>query len=144
MTAFRRNLLLLAITLFSFQAVSAQQGWNINRQKGVGDLISVYFTSSKVGWIAGDSGYLAHTKDGGNSWRRKILNTVANINEIYFRNKKNGYLVAGRKMFVTKDGGKSWRDELIVNPNEFKDGIPEVSEYPFQREKRRFYHRHNY
>ena len=138
MTGSIRSLFLLTVIFLLCQTTFAQKGWNVNRQKSVGDLISVYFTSSKVGWVAGDNGYLAYTKDAGNSWRRKILNTAANINEIYFRNKKNGYLVAGRKMFVTRDGGESWRDELIVNPSEFKDGIPEFLSIRFNGKREGF------
>ncbi len=138
MSIFRKNFLFIIIILFSTQIIFAQKGWNINRAKGTGDLISVFFTSSDVGWVAGDEGYLAFTNDGGKSWQRKILNTVANINEIYFRSDDDGYLVAGRKMFVTKDGGSSWREALIVNPNEFKDGIPEFLSIRFNSKKQGF------
>ncbi len=138
MVNFRTKLITVLIILISVQIASAQGNWRINRAKGSGDLISVYFTSAKNGWVAGDNGYLAFTNDGGRSWRRRILNTVANINEIYFRNDKNGYLVAGRKMFVTKDRGKTWRETLIANPNEFKDGIPEFLSIRFNDKKRGF------
>jgi len=126
------------VILVSAQFLFAQQGWNVNRAKGSGDLISVYFTSSNEGWVAGDKGYLAYTKDGGRSWKRRILNTVANINEIYFRNDKHGYLVAGRKMFITKDRGKSWRETLIADPNEFKDGVPEFLSIRFNSKNKGF------
>lgn len=138
MTFFRKVFLTAVIGLISAQFVVAQRGWNVNRAKGTGDLISVFFTSSTEGWIAGDNGYLAFTKDGGRSWRRKILNTVADINEIYFRNDDNGYLIAGRKMFVTNNRGNSWREALIVNPTEFKDGIPEFYSIRFNSKKQGF------
>lgn len=130
--------LLVIIALAAGQAVFAQNSWQIRRSEGAGDLISVYFTSSNVGWIAGDGGYLAQTRDGGNSWTRRVLNTAANINEIYFRNDDNGYLVAGRKMFVTSDGGANWREELIIDPNEFKDAIPEFLSIRFNSKKQGF------
>jgi photosystem II stability/assembly factor-like uncharacterized protein len=138
MQYFSKNLLFILIIITSSQFVIAQSGWSINRSKGTGDLISVFFTSSDVGWVAGDNGYLAYTSDGGKSWNRKILNTAANINEIYFRNDDDGYLVAGRKMFVTKDGGVSWREELIVKQSEFKDGIPEFLSIRFNSRKQGF------
>jgi len=116
----------------------AQNGWSINRDKGTGDLISVFFTSSSEGWVAGDDGYLAFTGDGGRSWTRKILNTAANINEIYFRNDEDGYLVAGRKMFVTQDGGKSWRETLIIDPAEIKEGKPEFLSIRFNSKEQGF------
>ena len=134
----RKVFFTVLIGLVSTQFAAAQRGWNVNRAKGTGDLISVFFTSSNDGWIAGDNGYLAFTKDGGRSWRRKILNTAADINEIYFRNDNNGYLIAGRKMFVTVDAGRSWRETLIVNPREFKDGIPEFYSIRFNSKNQGF------
>ncbi len=138
MNRIRKSVFLILVLFLFTQLISAQRGWEVNRAKGNGDLISVFFTSSDDGWVAGDEGYLAFTNDGGKSWKRKILNTAANINEIYFRNDDNGYLVAGRKMFITKDGGQSWREEIIVNPNEFKDGIPEFLSIRFNSRKQGF------
>ncbi len=128
----------ILMLLLSAPLLIAQSGWSINRANGGGDLISVFFTSSDKGWVAGDEGFLAYTNDGGKIWQRRILNTVANINEIYFRNDDDGYLVAGRKMFVTSDAGRSWRETLIVNPNEFKDGIPEFLSIRFNSKKQGF------
>ncbi|MCB1023855.1 MAG: hypothetical protein KDB79_05685, partial [Acidobacteria bacterium] len=98
---FKKQLISIVFIIFAAQIIFAQSGWSINRTDGPGDLISVFFTSSDNGWVTGDGGYLAYTEDGGKTWQRRILNTVANINEIYFRNDDNGYLVAGRKMFIT-------------------------------------------
>ena len=89
-----------------------------------GDLVAVFFTSSDKGWIAGDDGYLASTTDGGRTWNKYPLNTTENINEIYFRNDNNGYLVAGRKMFITSDAGRSWQETKIYRAGEFGTGTP--------------------
>ncbi len=75
--------------------VCAQIGWKAHSTDVKGDLVTIYFTSSAKGFVAGDNGYLASTVDGGRSWLKYPLNTTENINEIYFRNEKNGYLVAG-------------------------------------------------
>ena len=91
----------------------AQLGWKTHSTDSNGDLVAIYFTSATKGFIAGDKGYLASTADGGRSWRKYTLNTTENINEIYFRNEKNGYLVAGKKLFITSDGGESWRETVI-------------------------------
>lgn len=138
MSILRNKFLLVLIILISIQGLFAQKGWNINQEKGNGDLISVFFTSSDKGWVAGDNGYLAYTEDGGKSWKPKILNTAANINEIYFRNDDDGYLVAGRKIFVTKDGGKNWKEDQIVNPREFRDGVAEFLSIRFNSKKQGF------
>ncbi len=126
------------MTIAASTPLVAQNGWVTRREQGSGDLISVFFTSDSNGWVAGDEGYLAYTNDGGRSWNRKVLNTAANINEIYFRNNDNGYLVAGRKMFVTKDAGTSWREEIIVKPGEIADGTPEFLSIRFNSKNQGF------
>jgi photosystem II stability/assembly factor-like uncharacterized protein len=129
---------LFAILIYSSSALSVfpQGGWQQHKAQTRGDLISVYFTSAEKGWIAGDGGYLAWTNDGGNTWVKHSLNTTENINEIYFRNDDNGYLVAGRKMFITRDGGNTWRETGIFNQADFKGGTPEFLSIRFADKKR--------
>jgi photosystem II stability/assembly factor-like uncharacterized protein len=114
----------------------AQSGWRPVSAPTTGDLISVNFTSGDEGWIAGDGGYLASTKDGGRTWKRYLLNTTEDISEIYFRNSDNGYLVAGRKMFITSDGGENWRETIIFKAGDFKEGTPEFLSIRFADRRR--------
>jgi photosystem II stability/assembly factor-like uncharacterized protein len=120
---------------FSAQILSAQSAWNLNNIKDSGDLVAVFFTSSERGFVAGDNGYLALTDDGGRNWSRQALNTKEDISEIYFRNDDNGYLVAGKDMFLTKNGGRSWQKTLIFNPDGFKGNIPEFLSIRFADKK---------
>lgn len=119
--------LLCALSMIVVLAVAswAQPGWIKQDSDVKGDLITVCFTSSDRGWIAGDNGFLASTTDGGKTWTPFPLNVEDNINEIYFRNKENGYLVAGRKMFITRDAGKTWQDIRIFRTGDFGGGRPE-------------------
>ncbi|MEO7660401.1 MAG: YCF48-related protein [Pyrinomonadaceae bacterium] len=117
-------------------SVLSQSRWERLNADVPGDLITVFFTSSDKGWIAGDDGFLASTTDGGRNWTKYPLNTTQNINEIYFRNDDNGYLVAGRKMFVTRDAGKTWRETRIVRTGEFGAGTPEFLSIRFSDKKR--------
>jgi len=126
---------LLAI-LFYAPLVSAQPSWKTNRADGSGDLVAIYFTSAEKGFIAGDNGYLASTGDSGKMWWKYPLNTTENINEIYFRNENNGYLVAGKKLFLTTDGGTSWRETVIFRASEFQIGTPEFLSIRFADKKR--------
>lgn len=134
----RVSLLTAVLVVSAALPVFGQDGWQIRRGSGTGDLISVFFTSSDTGWVAGDEGYLAQTRDGGNSWTKRVLNTAANINEIYFRNDEDGYLVAGRKMFETSDGGLNWKETFIANPAEFSDGVPEFLSIRFNSRNQGF------
>ena len=122
--------------LFLFQISNAQTGWLVNKAKASGDLVAVFFTSDEKGWIAGDSGYLAFTNDGGGSWIKQDIGTKENINEIYFRNDDNGYLVAGKKMFITRNGGQSWQETQIYKASDFKNGTPEFLSIRFADKKR--------
>ena len=124
-------------SLFPIASLAFSQGsWTQVASGTNADLVAVYFTSADTGWVAGDRGYLASTTDGGRTWRHYPLNTTENINEIYFRNEKNGYLVAGRKMFVTHDAGLTWRETLLYRPSDFVNGTPEFLSIRFADKKR--------
>ena len=132
-----RNLLFsFLIVIVCSLALSAQSGWILQDSSVKGDLVAVFFTSSEKGWVAGDNGFLASTTDAGRSWKPYDLNTTEDINEIYFRNDDNGYLVAGRKMFITRDGGKSWQETRIYRSGEFGSGRPEFLSIRFSDKKR--------
>ena len=126
--------------LFSLILLAAQlslgQSWAVNPSKAPGDLVAAYFTSAERGWVAGDEGYLGMTVNGGKTWQKYPLGTTETINEIYFRNDKNGYLVAGRKMFLTKDGGQTWQETKIFNQGEFRNLTPEFICIRFSDKKR--------
>jgi photosystem II stability/assembly factor-like uncharacterized protein len=126
----------LLSSLIGAASVQAQIGWTINRVNGDADLVAVYFTSEEKGWIAGDSGYLAYTADAGRTWNKYPLKATEDINEIYFRNEENGYLVAGRKMFITRDGGASWQETHILQPGVVRNGTPEFLSIRFADRKR--------
>lgn len=126
------------LIVLSAAAASAQLGWRAGKVAANGDLVAVFFTSADRGWIAGDGGFLASTNDGGRNWTKYSLNTTDDINEIYFRNDDNGYLVAGRKMFITKDAGRSWQETRIYRPADFKNATPEFLSIRFADKKRGF------
>ena len=119
-----------------FAGSGSGQAWKQHPTGARGDLVAIHFTSSTTGFIAGDGGYLASTTDGGRTWRPYPLNTNENINEIYFRNDENGYLVAGRKLFITSDGGNSWRETSIFRANDFRGNTPILLSIRFADRKR--------
>ncbi len=132
-----RNLLFLClISLFSIQNSFAQEGWSLVKDSDKDDFITVYFTDSKRGFVAGDNGHFIFTTDGGKNWQKQFVYTKENINEIYFRNDKDGYVVAGKKLFLTDDGGKSWREETIYKAADFKNGTPEFLSVKFADKNR--------
>lgn len=131
-----RIFVISCFVIFGTGTTLSQSGWSKSPSGTNTDLVAVYFTSADDGWIAGDNGYLASTFDGGRTWDTYPLNTTEDINEIYFRNEKNGYLVAGKKMFITNDAGATWRETVIYRPGDFKNGIPEFLSIRFADKKR--------
>ncbi len=125
-------LLTLALLLFA-GTVAAQSGWVPNKTKLSVDLVAVYFTSADRGWVAGDDGYLASTSNGGRTWEKYPLGTTEGINEIYFRNESNGYLVAGKKMFLTKDAGETWTETQNFQDRRFSESGARIPQHPFFR-----------
>ncbi|MEO7672989.1 MAG: YCF48-related protein [Pyrinomonadaceae bacterium] len=126
------------VIIFTTGYAHAQIGWKAHSTEIKGDLVTIYFTSATKGFVAGDNGYLSSTVDGGKSWQKYPLNTTENINEIYFRNENNGYLVAGKKLFITSDGGRAWRETVIFRASEFKNGTPTFLSIRFADKKRGF------
>ncbi len=129
-------LYICAAVVSSVGFVQAQQGWKAHSTDVKGDLVTIYFTSSTKGFVAGDNGYLASTVDAGKTWQKYPLNTSENINEIYFRNEKNGYLVAGKKLFITSDAGNSWRETVIFKATDFKNSTTTFLSIRFADKKR--------
>lgn len=132
----KRTVSLLSLIAAFTVSMMAQSGWTSLGTPGSVDLVAVYFTSDRSGWVAGDDGFLAATNDGGRNWMKVPLNTKETINEIYFRNDKDGYLVAGRQMFVTKDGGHSWQETTLFRQGTFRPLIPEFLSIRFADRRR--------
>jgi photosystem II stability/assembly factor-like uncharacterized protein len=124
--------------LFILSGAALAQSWNFVKKESPGDLVSVFFTSSEDGWIGGDGGYLAFTTDGGRNWKKHSLTAPENINEIYFRNSENGYILAGSKIYITRDKGTNWRETRVIQLSELKGLTPEFLSIRFV-DKRRGY-----
>ncbi len=129
-TLISRLIRLSAVTLILWTlaiAASAQSGWLPTRiNTGGNDLNTVYFLDEKRGWVGGDEGFLSRTDDGGNSWARQSVGTTAAINDIYFRDKEIGFLLAGNSIFVTRDNGATWNKSRSFLPEEFEGAEVEL------------------
>lgn len=125
------------VSLILISSVSAQGGWvPFKISTGGGDLNTVYFLDSKRGWVGGDDGYLSRTDDGGQSWVRQSVGTKAAINDIYFRDKEAGFLLAGNAIFVTRDNGSGWTQARIFLPEEFEGANVELYSVRFSSKKK--------
>jgi len=131
------NFLTVVVVLLTVAGTARAQGWvpfKINT--GGNDLNTVYFLDSKRGWVGGDGGYLSSTDDSGQSWVRQTVSTTAGINDIYFRDKEAGFLLAGNAIFVTGDNGAHWTQSRIFLPEEFEGADVELYSVRFSSKKK--------
>lgn len=130
---------LSAMVLFVFSNtlfVSAQGGWTLGKLGEIKkELTAVYFTDSKHGFIGGEDGLLLYTETGGVTWKRKSLTIQHTINDIYFRNKENGFILAGNTILTTIDNGETWRELATFKPADFKGATPELYSIRFGSKK---------
>jgi len=86
--------------------------WGSLNYNAVMDLTSVHFIDSVTGYIAGDSGLVLKTINGGVDWEDISTGDSVNINDVFFTNKDIGYLVCSDAVFLkTTDGGSSWSNK---------------------------------
>ena len=92
--------------------------------------------SGQQGWVGGDNGFLSRTEDGGRNWVRQVVQTTAGINDIYFRDKDAGFLIAGNAIFATHDNGVRWSEVRRFPPREFDDAEVELYSVRFSSKKK--------
>jgi photosystem II stability/assembly factor-like uncharacterized protein len=115
----------------------AQEGWTNARRGPQGkDLNAVFFADTKRGWIAGDDGFVSYTNDGGRTWTPQTIATKDAVNDVYFRNKEDGYIVAGNSIFSTDNSGQTWRELRRYFASDFGGALPELYSVRFSSKKR--------
>ena len=130
------SIALLVLLATAFTTV-AQQGWIATKVSPAnGDLNTVFFLDSKRGWVGGDNGFLGRTDDGGRNWVQQSVGTNAAINDIYFRDKEEGFLIAGNTIFVTHDNGTQWNEARRFPPSEFDGATVELYSVRFSSKKK--------
>jgi len=133
----RSILILTAIFLFTAFPASGQQGWVVSEIANADlDLTAVFFLDDKRGWVGGDKGFLSRTDDGGRSWVRQLVDTTDGINDIYFRDKEAGFLLAGNAIFATRDNGARWTELRRFLPREFEGADVELYSVRFSSKKK--------
>jgi len=125
------------VLLATASATLAQQGWIATKiSSTTGDLNTVFFLDSKRGWVGGDNGFLGRTDDGGRTWVQQSVGTTDAINDIYFRDKDDGFLIAGNTIFVTRDNGTRWSESRRFLPSEFEGATVELYSVRFSSKKK--------
>lgn len=112
-------------------------GWRAERRGEAGkDLNTVFFVDRKRGWAAGDGGVVVRTEDEGRTWARQALGSNDPVNDIYFLDKEDGYLLSGNRIYVSADGGATWRESARFAPADFGGAEPELYSVRFTSKKR--------
>jgi len=128
---------LLFFLLATASTAKSQQGWVASQvAPPEQDLNTVYFLDNKRGWVGGDGGFLSRTDDGGQSWVKQLIPTTAAINDIYFRDKDAGFLLAGNTIFTTRDSGARWNAVRTFLPSEFDGAEVELYSVRFSSKKK--------
>lgn len=142
-TIFSRTRILTTVLLWTMllaldqSSVIAQSPWVATKigLKGQ-DLNTVYFLDGKRGWVGGDGGFLSRTDDGGQTWIPQTVGTKEAINDIYFRDKEAGFLLAGNTIFVTRDNGTRWDVSRSFLQAEFDGADVELYSVRFSSKKK--------
>lgn len=130
------SLAFLVLLATAFTTVG-QEGWIATKvSAATGDLNTVFFLDSKRGWVGGDNGFLGSTDDGGHTWVRQSIGTTDAINDIYFRDKEDGFLIAGNTIFVTRDNGTRWTESHRFLPSDFDGATVELYSVRFSSKKK--------
>ena len=74
------------------------------------DLLSVFFSDERHGWVTGDEGQVLSTGNGGETWFPVSVKTRPRLTAVHFADETTGW-AAGRDGLIlrTDDGGVEWR-----------------------------------
>jgi photosystem II stability/assembly factor-like uncharacterized protein len=106
------QLFFLTAFLIFFSLIGfAQVQWHIQNSGTNTPLFDVHFTDANNGWIAGNTGLILHTSNGGNNWDEQVAPPNNTYYSIFFIDDQKGWAggYAG-KLIRTTDGGNNWID----------------------------------
>lgn len=115
------TVMLAASLLLSIVSVQAEESEKFHRF-WPDNLYAVDFVNDKVGFIAGYSGSLFKTTDGGETWDGIYMGANELIRHLSFVDESNGWGVGHRgSIFHTSDGGISWEIQKNDKGNYLRD-----------------------
>jgi photosystem II stability/assembly factor-like uncharacterized protein len=116
-----KTLLFIYVIILPNAKVFSQNFWEKIDSPTTKLLNSIMFIDSLNGWVAGDSGLIIHTSDGGLNWETQHTNDSLNVVNIFFLNNQLGWGSAwssfyepyGTYLLKTTNGGKNWSSEYF-------------------------------
>jgi len=127
-------IILFFILNSDLQAGSGNSYWLVQPQQTSRNLSSCVFTDTSYGWIAGDTGLVLNTTNGGVKWNTQSTGILNNIHEMFFLNRNIGYALAweldatppnyyGTKILSTTNGGANWNVSIFPDSNVFLNTV---------------------
>lgn len=128
-TSSNKYLIFLSICIFAanYNFTAAQDFWYKLNSPTENFLRSVHFLDSLTGWVAGDSGLILFTNNGGLDWTEQETGTDAKMQDVFFLNEQLGWAVAWREavppigtiILTTTNGGSDWSSRDYSEENVF-------------------------
>lgn len=110
---------LILIVFLSIISISSSfaQSWNVVSEPFSKSTINdVFFISENEGFIAGDSGYVFHTANGGQTWEKQVTPSKKSIKKLFFLNASYGWAGTGQgSILITTDGGQKWTESSFAS-----------------------------
>ena len=112
---------LIVVFLFFNENALSQNFWTRIQSPTDKYLRTLCFLDSLRGWVAGDSGMIFYTDDGGNNWQQQQIGSNYTIMDLFFLNDSVGWGIAWDEVFAdrfygtyilkTSDAGQTWLAE---------------------------------
>lgn len=99
--------------------VSTSDGRKLQKLPPAVTARKIYFLNEERGWLADAKGLIFSTSDGGQNWLpigSVNFDPIANSDDLYFIDERNGWFILGGKLLRTDDGGAHW--EKCFDPYE--------------------------
>ncbi|MCX6304015.1 MAG: YCF48-related protein [Bacteroidetes bacterium] len=124
---YRQKMSFLFILFLAGVASHAQGTWERIHVATTQDLNSVCFVDSLYGWVAGDSGVIFHTTDGGFNWVQQDTHATNDVEDIFFLDRNLGWASTynytsvpyGTVLLKTTNGGANWASHVYPVENIF-------------------------
>jgi photosystem II stability/assembly factor-like uncharacterized protein len=102
--------------------------WEIIRQATWRtDFADVCFLDEQTGWAVGSGGVIAHTTDGGKTWRPQHSGVKDDLRLVTFVDATHGWIAGSGMLLRTENGGETWqviRDFLQVGAIDYDQDSP--------------------
>ncbi len=110
--------LLIPVFLLSIAVFSQDFTWTPLPLPTTKTVYSISFIDSSYGFVAGDSGLVMKTTDGGHTWQDRSVPRNITLSDVTFLSKTTGFTLGidfetppfGTLIYKTTDGGDSWME----------------------------------